>query len=293
MAIKRSPCEKAFDALNVLIMILLIIATLYPLLYVVFASISIPSRLMQHQGVLLRPLGFELEAYKLAFRNPMILKGYLNTLFVVTVGTAVNIVMTSLGAYVLSRKGLLWKKLIMIIIVFTMFFGGGMIPTYLLVKSLKLTDTLWALIIPGTISTYNMIVMRTSFSSIPDSLEESARIDGAKEFTILFKIVIPLSLPVIAVMILFYGVGHWNSWFSALIYLRKRELYPLQLILREILISNDTNQMLVGMGGMDLEPIAETVKCATSVIATLPILCIYPFLQKYFIKGVMIGALKG
>jgi putative aldouronate transport system permease protein len=293
MAIKRSLWEKAFDALNVLIMILLIIATLYPLLYVVFASISMPSRLMQHEGVLLRPLGFELGSYKLVFKNPMVSKGYLNTLFIVTVGTVINIVMTSLGAYVLSRKRLYWKKLFMFIIVFTMFFGGGMIPTYLLVKNLKLTDTLWALIVPSAISTYNMIIMRTSFSSIPDSLEESARIDGAKEFTILFKIVIPLSLPVIAVMILFYGVGHWNSWFSALIYLRKRELYPLQLILREILISSDTSQMLVGIGGMDLEPIAETVKYATIVIATLPILFIYPFLQKYFVKGVMIGALKG
>ncbi|HHV95896.1 MAG TPA: carbohydrate ABC transporter permease [Clostridiaceae bacterium] len=293
MAIKRSIGEKIFDAFNILAMIFLIIVTLYPLLYVIFASVSTPSRLIKHEGILLAPLGFQLGAYKLVFRNPMITKGYLNTLFVVTVGTTVNIIMTSLGAYVLSRKGLYWKNLMMFIIVFTMFFGGGMIPTYLLVRSLKLTDTLWALIVPGAISTYNMIIMRTSFMSIPDSLEESARIDGAKDLTILFKIVIPLSLPVIAVMILFYGVGHWNAWFSALIYLRKRELYPLQLILREVLISSDTTQMLAGLAGMDLEPIAETVKYATIVIATLPILCIYPFLQKYFVKGVMIGALKG
>lgn len=293
MSIKKSTSEKIFDLANILMMILLMIVTLYPLLYVAFASISTPSRLMQHQGILLKPLGFELGSYKLVFRNPMIIKGYLNTIFIVFVGTGVNIVMTALGAYVLSRKNVYWQKLFIFIIVFTMFFRGGMIPTYLLVKNLKLTDTLWALIVPNAISTYNMIIMRTSFLSIPESLEESARIDGAKDFTILFKIVIPLSLPVIAVMILFYGVGHWNSWFSAMIYLRKRELYPLQLILREILISSDTSQMITGVGTIDREPVTQTVKYATIMVATIPILCIYPFLQRYFVKGVMIGSLKG
>jgi len=293
VSIKKSTSEKIFDLANILMMILLMIVTLYPLLYVAFASISTPSRLMQHQGILLKPLGFELGSYKLVFRNPMIIKGYLNTIFIVFVGTGVNIVMTALGAYVLSRKNVYWQKLFIFIIVFTMFFRGGMIPTYLLVKNLKLTDTLWALIVPNAISTYNMIIMRTSFLSIPESLEESARIDGAKDFTILFKIVIPLSLPVIAVMILFYGVGHWNSWFSAMIYLRKRELYPLQLILREILISSDTSQMITGVGTIDREPVTQTVKYATIMVATIPILCIYPFLQRYFVKGVMIGSLKG
>lgn len=293
MAIRRSICERTFDIINIMIMILLMVITLYPLLYVVFASVSRPSLLMEHQGLLLKPLGFELGSYGLVFKNPMISKGYMNTIFIVLVGTIVNILMTSLGAYILSRKGVYWKKVFMVLIIFTMFFSGGMIPRYLLVKKLKLTDTLWALIIPNAISTYNMIIMRTSFSSIPDSLEESARIDGAKDFTILFKIVIPLSLPLIAVMILFYGVGHWNAWFSAMIYLRKRELYPLQLILREILISSDTSQMLVGIDGMDQEPLAETIKYSTIVVATLPVLCIYPFLQKYFVKGIMIGALKG
>lgn len=274
-------------------MILMMIVTFYPLLYVAFASISKPSMLIQHRGLLLIPLGLEFGSYGLVFKNPMISKGYINTIFIVLTGTTVNLLMTSLGAYVLSRKGVYWKKLFMIIIVFTMFFGGGLIPTYLLVKNLGLTNTRWALIIPNAISTYNMIIMRTSFMSIPDSLEESARIDGAKDFTILFKIVLPLSMPVIAVMILFYGVGHWNSWFNAMIYLRNRQLYPLQLILREILISSDTTQMLTNISGLDQEPVQETVKYATIVIATLPILTIYPFLQKYFVKGVMIGALKG
>jgi putative aldouronate transport system permease protein len=293
MVIKRSIGERIFDTLNIIAMVALMVVTLYPLVHVLFASISRPSLLIQHRGLLLLPLGIETGSYGLVFKNPMILKGYANTMFVVFAGTIINIVMTSLGAYVLSRKNVYWKNLIMVIIVFTMFFGGGMIPTYLIVKSLKLTNTLLALIIPNAISTYNLIIMRTSFMSIPDSLEESARIDGAQDFTILFKIIIPLSMPVIAVMILFYGVGHWNSWFSAMIYLRKRELYPLQLILREILISSDINQMMTEVGGMDREPVGLTVKYATIVVATLPILCVYPFLQKYFVKGVMIGALKG
>ena len=290
MAIKRGNGEKAFDVINVIFMILLMFITLYPLLYVAFASISSPSLLIRHRGLLLSPLGFELGAYKAVFDNPMISKGYINTIFIVVAGTMVNIVMTSLGAYVLSRKGVYWKKVFMFIIVVTMFFGGGMIPTYLLVKQLKLTDTLWSLIIPNALSTYNMIIMRTSFMSIPDSLEESARIDGAKDFTILFQIVLPLSMPVIAVMILFYGVGHWNSWFSAMIYLRDRELYPLQLILREILIASSLDNMMTDTVVVDREPVGQTIKYATIIVATLPILCIYPFLQKYFVKGIMIGA---
>jgi len=223
----------------------------------------------------------------------MIVRGYLNTMIIVLAGTTTNLVMTSLGAYVLSRRDVLWKKLMMMVIVFTMFFSGGIIPTYLLVRNLEMTNTLYALFIPTAISTYNLIIMRTAFMGVPYSLEESARIDGAKDFTILFRIMIPLSLPVIAVMVLFYGVGHWNSWFSAMIYLRKRELYPLQLILREILISSDTTQMMTDVGGMDKEPVGQTVKYATIIVATLPVLSIYPFLQKYFVKGIMIGALKG
>ena len=293
MKIKRSIGERTFDGINVIFMILLIIVTLYPLLYVAFASISSPSLLMQHRGILLVPLGFETGAYQAVFDNPMISRGYINTLFIVVVGTTVNIVMTSLGAYVLSRRDLYWKKVFMFLIVVTMFFGGGMIPTYLLVKQLHLTNTLWSLIIPNALSTYNMIIMRTSFMSIPASLEESARIDGAKDFTILFKIILPLSMPVISVMILFYGVGHWNAWFNAMIYLRNRDLYPLQLILREILIASSLDNMMTETAVVDREPVAQTVKYATIMVATLPILCVYPFLQKYFVKGVMIGALKG
>lgn len=173
-----------------------------------------------------------------------------------------------------------------------MVFNGGLIPTFLLVNKLGMLNTAWALLIPSAINTFNLIIMRTAFQNVPVSLEESAKIDGANEWTILFRIIIPLSMPVISVMILWYAVGHWNSYFSALIYLRSRELYPLQLVLREILVTNSTDSMMTGAGAADKEPIGETIKYATIIISTLPILCLYPFLQKYFVKGVMIGALK-
>jgi len=231
----------------------------------------------------------------MVFENPMILAGYGNTLFIVSVGLVINLLMTSLGAYFLSRKGMYWKKAITVFIVFTMFMGGGLIPFYLTVKGLKLTDTLWSVIIPYSINTFNMILMRTSFEAIPESLEEAAKMDGANDFDVLFKVIIPLSMPVIAVMILYYGVEHWNSWFPAMIFMRKRELYPLQLILREILIENKTDEMMnsAGVNIEDFLTATLTVKYATTMVATVPILCVYPFLQKYFTKGVMIGAVKG
>ena len=199
---------------------------------------------------MLKPLGFSLEAYKLVFENPMILTGYRNTLFYVTVGTSINLLMTSLSAYVLSRKNVMFKNAMMMV-VFTMFFSGGLIPFYLTVRELGLSDSMWAVILPTAMSTYNMIVMRTAFTAIPDSLEESARIDGANDFTILFRIILPLSLPVVAVMILFYAVGHWNAWFNAMIFLRTRDKYPLQIVLREILIASSTDDMTTNVGSLD------------------------------------------
>jgi len=293
MHIKRSVGEYVFDAINILLMTLLMIITIYPFLHVAFASFSIPNEIMRHRGILLRPIGFTADAYRMVFDNPMITIGYKNTLIYVLGGTTINIILTSFGAYALSRKGVKLKNAIMFLITFTMFFSGGMIPTYLLVKDLGMLNTRWALIIPNAISVWNLIVMRTSFEGIPSSLEESAKIDGANDFTVLFKIILPLSLPVLAVMILFYSVGHWNAWFNAMIYLRKRDYYPLQLVLREILITSSTDDMLTGVGAADKVPIGETIKYATIIIATVPILFIYPFLQKYFVKGVMIGAIKG
>lgn len=292
--IKKSAGEIAFNILNVAVMLVMIIITLYPFIFVLMSSLSNSTQLMSHTGLLLKPLGFTAEAYKMVFRNPNILSGFGNTFFIVIVGTVVNLTVTCLGAYVLSRKGVPWTRPIMLAIVFTMFFSGGLIPSYLLVNNwLGLGDRLAAVIIPGAISTWNLIILRTSFGALPDGLIESARIDGAQDFTILFRIVIPLSMPVIAVMILFYSVGHWNSWFSAMIYLRDRSLFPLQLILREILIQNSTQFMSSDAAAGDVEAVGESIKYATIMIATLPILVVYPFLQKYFVKGVMIGSIKG
>lgn len=291
---KKSFGEMAFNVFNVAFMTLMIVVTLYPFVYVFMSSVSDSTRLLSHTGLLLKPLGFNTEAYTMVFRNPNIISGFRNTLLIVSIGTTLNLIVTCLGAYVLSRKGVPWARPVMLMIVFTMFFSGGLIPTYLLVNNwLGLGNSLAAILIPGLISTWNLIILRTSFQSIPESLIESARIDGAQDFTILFRIVIPLSMPVIAVMILFYSVGHWNSWFSAMIYLRDRSLFPLQLILREILIQNSTQFMASDASSGDLEAIGESIKFATIIIATVPILVVYPFLQKYFVKGVMIGSVKG
>ncbi|MCS7460617.1 carbohydrate ABC transporter permease [Paenibacillus doosanensis] len=284
--------EKSFDVLNAAVMIVLCFLTLYPFLYVAFSSLSDPGLLAQHRGLLWKPYGFSLDAYKAVFANPNILSGYSNTIFYVVVGTFFNLLMTALGAYFLSRRNVFFKNAVMFMIVVTMFFQGGLIPTYLLVSNLGLVDTPWAMIIPGAINTWNLIIMRTSFQAVPVSLEESAKMDGASEWTVMWRIILPLSIPVMAVMVLFYAVAHWNAWFNAMIYLRDRNLYPLQLILREILITNSTDNMMTDASGVDKMPIGEAIKYATIMVATIPILVLYPFLQKYFVKGVMIGALK-
>ena len=290
---KRTLGERTFDYINIGFLIVLSVVTLYPLIYVLIASLSDPTYVAQTRGLLLLPKGLNIESYKMVFDNPMIISSYLNTFFYVIVGTSLNLFLTALAAYALSRKNVMWKDFIMFMIVFSMFFEGGLIPLYLLVNNLGLLDTRWALIFPTAVSAFNLIIMRTAFQGIPDSLEESARMDGANDFTILFKIIIPLSMPVIAVMLLFYGVYHWNSWFPGMIYLQDRTLFPLQLILREILIANSTDSMMTGVGSADAMPIGETIKYATIIVATVPILLLYPFLQKYFVKGVMIGGIKG
>lgn len=290
---KKSIADHIFESINAILMIFLMLITLYPFLYVLFASLCTPSSFLAHKGLLLYPIEPTWRSYQAVLNNPNILTGYKNTLFIVIVGSAINVFATCMGAYFLSRQGPVWKKAVMFVIVVTMFVDGGLIPNFLLVKTLKLYDTIWALIIPGAISTYNMIVMRTAFQSIPISLEESARIDGAGEFRILFQLILPLSIPTIAVIALFYAVGHWNSWFGASIYLRSKQLWPLQLLLRQIIIENDVNDVTVGAGMSDSYALSFTVKYATVMVATVPILCAYPFVQRYFVKGVMIGSLKG
>lgn len=287
--------RSVFPLFNGLLLALVGLLCLYPLLYIVFASLSEPDRIMKHTGLLLGPLGFTFEGYELAFRNPNILTGYMNTIFYVVVGTALSLIVTAAGAFVTSRKDALLARPIMLGVVFTMYFSGGLIPLFLLVNNLGLYNTRTAIILVGLVNTWNLIVMRTSFLGIPDSLEESAKIDGASPMTIFTRIYLPLSKPMLATMTLFYGVGNWNSWFNHMIYLQDRDKFPLQLIMREILIANDmssmTNMSTVGTYTNDMYQVL--VKYAVAVIATLPILCIYPFLQRYFIKGVMVGAIKG
>ncbi|AYB44624.1 carbohydrate ABC transporter permease [Paenibacillus lautus] len=289
----RSVGEKLFDVLNYALLTIITLCTLYPLIYVLFASLSDPTRYMQHSGILWKPLDMTFNAYRLVFDNPMIIQGYMNTFLIVSGGLVLNITLTAFGAYALSRKGLRYRKQLMLFIVFTMFFSGGLIPLYFTVKGLELANTLWSLIIPQAISAFNLIIMRTAFEAVPDSLEESAKIDGANEFVILFRIMMPLCMPVIAVMLLYYGVSHWNSWFQAMIYLQDRSLYPLQLVLRELLLLNDASSMASGASGGEVAVIGETLKHATIIVATVPILLVYPFLQKYFVKGALIGAIKG
>lgn len=293
MVIKRSKGEKIFSVVNACIMLFMILICLYPFYYVLICSFSSGERLMSSEGLMLWPKDFNLDAYKMVLSNPNIFTGYRNTIIVVVVGTILNLILTSIAAFLLTRKNFAIKNAMAYMMIFTMYFSGGMIPTYLLIsKGLHLKDTLWSMMLPGAISVYNTIVMRTNFAAIPVSLEESAKIDGANDLTVLLRIILPLSKSIMAVMVLFYGVAHWNSWFNAMLYIRDKKLYPLQLILREILLLNSTDSMMGDTGG-DKYYIGETIKYATIMVATLPILCIYPVIQKYFVKGVMIGAVKG
>ena len=290
MLIKRSKGEVIFDTCNVIFMSLFMLATFYPFYYVIVASLSDPMEVIKSGGVLFYPKGLSLTTYSVAFQHPLLLPAYKNTIVYVVLGTSINILLTSLGAYALSRKNLYGGSKIMLMIVFTMFFGGGMIPNFLVVRYLGLLDTIGAMVLPGAISSFNLIIMRTQMASIPESVVESAKMDGAHDFTILFRIMLPLALPTVAVITLYYSVDHWNSFFNAMVYIRDRRLFPLQLVLRDMLMNRDAQAS--GQGDNTFA-IAENLKYATIVITTLPILMAYPFLQKYFVKGILIGSVKG
>jgi putative aldouronate transport system permease protein len=282
-----------FNIFNTAFLILVSLITLYPMIYVMLASISDAKLFSSFQGFLLMPQGFSFNAYNRVFQNPNIYSGYRNTLINLSIGTSLNLLFTSFGAYALCAKTLRARGVFTFFVAFTMFFSGGMIPMYIQVYNLGLVNTRWALIFPVVINTWNMIVMRTGFQAIPDSIYESVRLDGANDFQILFRITLPLSIPVVAVMILFYGVYHWNSWFNAMLYINNRALFPLQLILREILITNTMGDMGMNTAMADAEPVAATIRYATIMVSTVPILFVYPFLQRYFVKGIMVGAIKG
>ncbi len=293
-AIKESISRKIFIVFNTLFLLFIGIICFYPMWYVVCASFSDPMRLMATDGLLWHPLSFTFTAYKTVLKTKLVWSGYLNTFIIIILGVAINMAMTTLAAYFFSRKGLMHSKKLFFIVLFTMFFNGGIVPTYLMIKWMGLLDNLLVLILPAAISTNNMIILRTAFYNVPDSLEEAARIDGASHVVILTKVIMPLILPTMAVIGLYYGVNHWNSWFNASIYITNRRLYPLQLVLRELLISQDSALMSEAMEAEMAKKamLSETVKYCTITVATIPILCIYPFLQKYFIKGVMVGAVK-
>ncbi|GAV13741.1 MULTISPECIES: carbohydrate ABC transporter permease [Paenibacillus] len=293
--IDRSFGDRIFNLINYTLLTLLTLIVLYPLVFVLSASISNPEHVLRGEMWLI-PKGFNLDAYTKIFQNKDILLGYSNTILYTVIGTALNVVMTICAAYPLSRRDLAGRGFVTGLIVFTMFFGGGLIPTYLLIKNLNMLDTLWVMIIPNAVSVWNIIIMRTFFQqSIPGELQESAMIDGCTHIQTLLRIVLPLSMPIIAVMVLFYAVGHWNSYFNALIYLTTKEKFPLQLILREILIQSDSGEFvkLTSESAVRMKMSVEGLKYAVLVVANLPMLILYPFLQRYFVKGIMIGALKG
>ena len=291
--IKRSLGERIFEKFNVLFMLLIAFIMAYPLLYVILASFSDPYSLMGHTGLLLKPLGFSVQSYIMMSKNEMILLGYINTLIIVFVGTTVNLFLTALGAYFLSLKGPMLKRPITLMIVLTMYFSGGMIPFYFTVTDLGIDNSYLALILPTAINTFNLIVMRTAFEAVPNEMRESAYIAGAGDWRVLFQFILPLSKATVAVVLLYYMVSHWNAWFNAVLFINDRELYPLQLVLREILIQSDTSSMQAGTISDDQFAVSQTIKYAVTVVATVPILCIYPFVQKYFEKGVMLGGVKG
>lgn len=288
--------DKVFFALNYTFMIFLALITLYPMLYVLFCSLSDPNDFALVRGIMLRPAGFSLEGYEMVFKMNTIWTGYRNTLLYVLVGTSISMALTIMGAYILSHTDFMLKKITMVLVVFTMYFGGGMIPTYLTVVQMGLNNTIWAVMLPGAVSVYNMIVLRTSFMGIPTALIESTTIDGANDFTVLTRIILPLSGAALATITLFYAVGNWSAWYNAMVYLQnRRDLYPLQLYLRELLIlDKNTDTFMNSLNGTSANSylMKEIMKYCAIIVSTVPVLVIYPFIQKYFVKGVMVGAIK-
>lgn len=288
--------DKIFDFFNIFLMIVILSAVLYPLWFVIIASVSNPDMVTRGE-VILWIKGATLEGYRRLMDYNPLWRGYRNTIIYVLLGTAINLVLTITGAYALSRKDLVGRRFFSLMIVFTMIFNGGLIPRFLIVRDLGLYDTMWALILPGAVAVYNLIIARTFFeNTIPNELYESASMDGCGNLRFFVKVVLPLSPSIIAVLVLFYGVIHWNSFFDALIYLRSSEKSPLQLVLRDLLITFEVLQGEV-VGDSDTlalkQQIADLIRYGVIIVSSLPIIAVYPFLQRYFVKGVMIGAIKG
>lgn len=292
--ISKSGADKAFDILNYVLLTICLLVVAYPLYFILIASLSNPADVYAGK-VLLWPSGFTLDGYKRILSYESFFTGYRNTLLYTVVGTLINVVITIPGAYALSRKDLAGRNVMMMMVTFTMIFSGGLIPTYLLVLDLGLYNTMWALILPGAVSAWNLVVARTFFQqTIPDELLEAARLDGATNTQFFLRIVMPLSQSIVAVMVLFYAVNHWNSYFNAMIYLKSADKYPLQLVLRSILFENSLGDMVEDAATLALQQrLGDLIKYGVIIAASLPLLILYPFLQRYFVQGVMIGAVKG
>lgn len=293
--IKFGRSDRIFYTATYILLTVFTILVLYPLLYILAASFSSPQAVTEGR-VFIIPVDPSLEGYTAVFKNELIMTGFANSIFYVIAGTIINMLLTIMAAYPLSRRDLVGRSFFTFFFAFTMMFGGGLIPSYILIKNLSLIGTRWALIIPGGMSVYNMIICRTYIqSNIPSDLLEVSKIEGASNLYFLWKVVLPLSKPVLAVLVLFYAVGHWNSWFGAFLYLNDSTKYPLQLVLRNILISNTVNlEMVVDYELLqEKQRVANLLKFSLIVVSTVPVLMIYPFVQKYFVQGIMIGSLKG
>lgn len=283
---------KVFRVINFLIMIFIVILTLYPFLYVLAESFSSEKYIMKGM-VSIIPRGFTTETYKVVMKEKDFWVEYKNTIIYTVLGTIISLFLTSILSYALSKKRLKGRGFFLGAAMFTMFFSGGMIPNYVVVKALGMRNTIWAIVIPGAISTYYMIIMKTFFEGLPNELEEAASVDGLNTYGIIWRIVLPLSKPIMATMALFFAVGIWNSWFPAFLYLDNKKLFPVTLYIRNIIAGTQTTAENSGSNSEALSQVAATIKSASIILSVLPILCVYPFVQKYFVTGVMIGSVKG
>lgn len=286
--------DRAFDVINTLLLVFVFLIIFYPLYYILIASFSDPDMVLTGK-IFLLPKGFQLESYQKVFENSEVMNGYLHTILYAVVGTCINLVVTLSAGYALSRTDLRGKKALTLFFVFTMFFSGGTVPTYMLVRNLKLLNTFWAMVLPNAMSVWNLILCRNFFEeNIPKELLEVSQIDGCRNYYFFLKIVLPLSKALIAVMVLFYAVGHWNSYMQPLMYLSDRDKYPLQLVLKNILISSQPDASLAGMTDRaEMYKQTEMLKYALVVVTSVPMIVLYPFVQKYFVQGVMVGSVKG
>ena len=291
--IRETRSDRIFQAVIIFLSVILMVIVAYPLYFTIIASISKPEDVLFGK-VILWPKNISFESYKMVIAEQDIWMGYGNTIIYTVLGTVINLILTTMMAYPLSCKETPWRGPLTFVASFTMLFSGGLIPTYLLVRQLGMYNTIWAMLLPTGITTYNMLVMKNFFqSSIPGELKEAAHLDGCNDLQTLFYVVLPLSGSIIAVMVLFYAVAHWNQYFNALIYLKDRSRMPLQVILREILLQNQELASGDGTGMYEKMMAAETMKYAIIIIASVPVICLYPFVQKHFVKGVMVGAIKG